>query len=115
MKEIHDLMAEMSADGCDSDELPNGHGEFGHDASNPIPTHTVEGSIVYLSKLRALDNTKVHYERRGSHITEVSPHPVDIYEISHANGTKLATLYLSPYQKKISERAPRNFMLGKMN
>jgi hypothetical protein len=113
MKEIHDLMAEMCADGCDTDQLPNAHGEFGYDASNPIPTHTVDGSIVYLSRLRAPDGSKVRYERRGSQKTEVSPHPIDIYEISHENGTKLATLYISPYQKKFSEKAPRNFYMAK--
>lgn len=113
MKEIHDLMAEMCEDGCDTDELPNACGEFGYDASNPIPTKTVDGSIVYLSSLRAPDGTKVRYKRQGSQHDDVSPHPIDIYDITHANGTTLATLYLSPYQKKISECAPRNFCLAK--
>lgn len=109
-KQIYDIMAEMCADGCDTDQLPNAHGEFGYDASNPIPTKTVQGSIVYLSKLRAPDGTKVHYERRGSVTNEVCPHPIDLYDISHEDGTKLATLYLSPYQKKTSEKAPRHFI-----
>lgn len=111
MKEVHDLMADMCEDGCDADQLPNGRGEFGYAASNPIPTKTVQGSIVYLSRLRAPDGTKIRYERQGSTLDDVSPHPIDIYDISHENGTKLATLYLSPYQRKISEKAPSNLYL----
>lgn len=110
-KQIFDLMSAMCEDGCDTDELPNGHGEFGHEPTNPIPTKTVFGSTSYLARLRAPDGAKVLHERKGSLIAEVSPHPIDEYTISHPNGTVLATLYLSPYQKTNSEKAPTGFTL----
>lgn len=110
-KALHDMMSLMCEDGCDADEFPNGRGEFGHVVTNPIPTKTVFGSTSYLARLRAPDGAKVVYERLGSTASEVTQNPVDIYRVSHPNGTELATLYISPYQKRISAKAPRGFTL----
>ena len=97
--------------GCQTDELPNGYGEFGHAPSNPIPTKTIYGSTTYLARLRASDAAKVLYQRRGSMTAEVSPSPIDEYDISHPDGRRLGTLYFSPYQLRNSHRAPRGFQL----
>ena len=105
-------MEAMSTGGCDADELPNGQGEFGYSILNPIPTKTILGSVFYLERLRAPDGAKVNNERQGSSIAEVSPHPIDKYIIKHPNGAVLATLYLSPYHKRTSGKAPRGFTLG---
>ena len=102
----------LSESGVDADELPNGHGEFGLSQSNPIPCKTILGSRVYLEQLRTLDGTKVVYQRVGSIASDVSPHPVDEYEISHPNGRRLATLFISPYENRISRKAPRGFTLA---
>lgn len=110
-KELFEVMSLMCEDGIDADELPNGRGEFGMTPSNPIPCKTVFGSTAYLGSLRTLDGTKVVYERAGSVDSEVSPHPVDVYEISHPNGQQLATLFISPYQKRISSKVPKGFKL----
>jgi hypothetical protein len=72
----------------------------------------VFGSTSYLGRLRAADGTKVNYERIGSIQSEVSPQPIDIYEISHRTGKNLATLYISPYQKRISGKAPGGLILA---
>jgi hypothetical protein len=112
-KQLFDLMDDMSEDGCNTDELPNGHGAFGYEPTNPIPTNTVFGSTSYLARLCALDGLKVVYERNSSVSAEVSPHPIDEYTIRHPNGTVLATLFLSPYQKNNSEKAPKGFTLTK--
>lgn len=111
-KVLSDAMSLMCKDGVDADEMPNGRAEFGMTPSNPIPCKTVFGSTAYLSRLRTPDGTKVVYERVGSVASDVSPYPVDIYEISHSNGQKLATLFISPYQKRISGKAPRGFKLA---
>jgi len=108
-KELFDAMHLLCEDGVDADELPNGHGEFGLAATNPIPCKTVFGSIAYLGKLRTPDGTKVVYERVGSLRSDVSPHPIDAYEIRHSNGNKLAILYFSPYHKRNSSKVPRDF------
>ena len=110
-KELFEAISLMSEDGVDADEMPNGRGEFGMTSSNPIPCKTVFGSTAYLGRLCTLDGTKVVYERTGSVGSDLSPHPVDAYEISHPNGQKLATLFISPYQKRISGKAPKGFKL----
>lgn len=111
-KELFEAMSLMCEDGVDADEILNGRGEFGMTSSNPIPCKTVFGSTAYLGRLRTVDGTKVIYERTGSSGADVSPHPVDAYEISHPNGQKLATLFISPYQKRISGKAPKGFKLA---
>jgi hypothetical protein len=110
-QEINNAFAKMCEGGCETDELPNGYGEFGHDVTNPVPTHTVAGSTCYLARLRSSDGSKVLYERRGSASCETVPKPIDIYDISHPSGTHLATIYLSPYQLRNSHRAPRGLTL----
>jgi hypothetical protein len=114
-KELFESLAQMCVDGVDADELPNGRGEFGMTPSNPIPCKTVYGSTVYLGLLRTLDGAKVVYNRLGSVASDVSPHPLDAYEISHPNGQKLATIFISPYQKRVSGKAPRGFTLPKIS
>jgi hypothetical protein len=111
-KELFDAMSAMCEGGVDADEMPNGTGEYGLTATNPIPCRTVFGSTSYLGRLRAADGSKVNYERIGSTQSEVSPQPIDMYEISHQTGKKLATLYISPYQKRISGKAPRGLILA---
>jgi hypothetical protein len=105
-------MSAMCAGGVDANELPNGHGEFGLTPTNPIPCKTVFGSTAYLGRLRASDGTKVKYERIGSVQSDVSPNPIDAYDVAHRDGRKLATIYISPYHQRISERAPRGFALA---
>lgn len=105
------VLSIMCSDGCETDEIPNGHGEFGHAITNPIPTRTVLGSTNYLTKLKSSDGEKIIFDREGSLSSPVSPHPVDAYAISSSNGRRLATLYLSPYHKRDSEKAPRGFTL----
>jgi hypothetical protein len=114
-QKLFDAMSLMCEDGVDADELPNGRGEFGLVPSNPIPCKTVFGSTAYLGRLCASDGAKVIYNRVGSFRSDVSPHPVDAYEISHPDGQKLATIFISPYQRRISGKAPRGFMLPKIS
>jgi hypothetical protein len=112
-KELFELMSAMCENGIDADEMPNGTGEYGLVATNPIPCKTIFGSTAYLGRLRAADGTKVMYERLGSTQSPVSPHPIDLYEVTHSTGRKLATVYISPYQKRsFSRKAPRGFMLA---
>jgi hypothetical protein len=111
-KELFDAMSAMSENGIDADEIPNGVGEFGFVPTNPIPCKTVFGSTAYLGRLRAADGTKIENRRLGSTQSDASPHPIDEYEITHSTGLVLGKLYISPYQKRISTKAPRGFMLA---
>jgi hypothetical protein len=111
-KALFDTLSLMCQDGCETDEIPGGIGEFGHTVTNPIPTKTVFGSTSYLARLCAPDGEKVVYERNGPvFCKEISSKPIDEYTVSHPNGTVLARLYLSPYHKKNSEKTPRGFSL----
>jgi hypothetical protein len=112
-KELYDAMAIMCASGIIADEFPDGVGEFGVTPENPIPCKTTFGSTSYLGRLRAFDGTKVLYERIGSSINSKIQYPIDAYSISHHSGYNLATLYISPYQNKNSNKSPDNFILLK--
>ncbi|MBP7370583.1 MAG: hypothetical protein KA902_04015 [Arenimonas sp.] len=103
---------ELSKSGVDADELPNGYGEFGLTLSNPIPCQFIMGGRLYLDRLRVSDGTKIRYLRIGSFFSEVTPHPIDGYLLSHPNGTTLATIYISAYQKRNSSKSPKGFYLA---
>ncbi len=110
-KALFDAMNQACATGCDGDELPNGHGEFGLTPTNPIPTNTVMGSRSYLSHLLTADGKKVENNRRCSMSSEVTQMPIDVYDLSLPDGTPVGTIYISPWQKKTSAKAPRGFRL----
>lgn len=110
-KELFEAMSVLCEHGVDADEMPNGSGDFGMTQSNPIPCRTIFGSTSYLSRLRAPDGAKIIYKRIGSFTSGVSPHQVDAYEVSHPDGEKLATLFISAYQKRTSGKPPRGFTL----
>jgi hypothetical protein len=74
--------------------------------------NTVFNSTVYYSRLRTPDGAKVVYKRAGSVASEVSPHPVDAYEISHPDGRKLGLIFISAYQKRNSNRSPSGLKLA---
>lgn len=107
--ELHKLYGELFGEGINADELPNGSGEFGLTASNPIPCRTILGSNAYLGRLRTSDGATVLYERTGSVFSEVSSQPNDCYAIRHPNGRDLGTVYISPFQERNSAKAPRGF------
>ncbi len=111
-RELFDFIDSMCEDGCETDEIPRSYGEFGHEITNPIPTHTLFGSTKYLAHLRLPDGAKVDYEREGSSlVSSDSTKPIDIYRIMHPDGTEVATLYLCPYHKRNSEKVPEGFTL----
>ena len=62
--------------------------------TNPIPCRTMLGSTAYLRRLRTMDGAKVSHERLGSTMSDVSPHPIDIYEISAIDGGGTVNLYV---------------------
>ena len=111
-KSLFDLMNLMSEDGVDTDVIPGGLGEFGLVSSNPIPCKTVFGGITYLAQLRTLDGIDTIWRPIGCVGSDVSPHPVDVYEILLLDGQMLETIYISPYHKRNSGKAPSGFTLA---
>lgn len=106
LSDLLDAMSAMNAEGCTTDEMPNGIGEFGLEPTNPIPTNTVRGSILYLGGLRAPDGTPVNNKRLGTVGANNIKKPIDKYLITHKNGNELAIIYISPYQAINSKKAP---------
>ena len=101
-----------SAEGCPPDVIPGAYGEFGYDLTNPIPTRGIPSNETYLRRLRLLSGEKFKWERIGSFDASNIKNPIDGYEIMTENGESLCTIYISPYQRVISNQAPKGFYLA---
>lgn len=110
LKNLVDAMSELNNNATAEDIMPEGYGEFGHDLTNPIPVNSIMGNIAYLGKLRTLDGDRIQYNRIGSTKAPNIDMPIDTYRIID-NGKIIATLYISPYNKKNSQRSPKGFKL----
>ncbi len=95
--------------GVYTDEIPGGYGEYGLEVSNPIPTISAKYSVRYLSKLR-FGGMPVVANRLGSTSTEVIKGSIDIYQLE-AVGKPVGKVYICPYHKCNSKKAPRGFTL----
>jgi len=101
----------MNKDGTTEDVIPNGVGRFGFDVTNPIPTNNIFGSYAYLGRLKDKNGIQITYNRLGSTSATNIKNPIDVYELSNSKGNVLGTIYISPYQKNISKKAPEGFIL----
>ena len=97
-------------DGTDKEEMPESYGEFGLEITNPIPTSSIPQNIFYLDRLRTIDNIAITYDRIGSTRAQNIQLPIDVYEI-FVNGKHTTKLYICPYNKKTSTKAPKGFKL----
>jgi hypothetical protein len=116
-KEFHDLL-EFSRDfsqksnpnGTDADEMPEGYGEFGLEITNPIPVASIPDSYAYLNRLVTNSGARITYNRTGSMSAPNIESLIDEYRIFR-DGSQIATLYICPYNKKTSTKAPKGFKL----
>lgn len=104
-----DQLGKIWVAGTTLDKIPEGVGDFGMSADNPIPTVCVNGTNVYLAKLR-FNGRPVEHKRLGSTSSKVTKGSVDIYKISHTD-LDIATIYVCPYHRKDSKIAPNGFSL----
>lgn len=112
LKGLAEISAMMTANGLDVDELPNGQGPFGLSANNPVPIAGIPSSPAYLGRLRTLDGQPVEAERIGSVASDesITLGTVDAYAIT--GGGQKTTIYLCPYHKRTSRKAPKGFKMG---
>lgn len=96
--------------GTDNDEIPEGYGEFGLEITNPIPTSSIPDSYFYLNRLKTQNGSDITYDRIGSMSAPNIKHTIDAYRIS-AKGQEIATIYICPYNKKTSAKAPKGFKI----
>lgn len=109
----NEYFKEMSNFGTDKGEIPEGTGRFGFDVTNPIPVHGIYGSKYYLGKLLDENGKHIKYNRIGSTSSPNISNLIDIYVIMNNENAEIATLYISPYHKKNSNKAPEGFTLKK--
>ncbi|MDD2724014.1 MAG: hypothetical protein PHH59_08355 [Methylovulum sp.] len=102
-----DAIKEIFKNGVDAEKLPDGYGEYGHTVTNPILTISVNGSKDYLSRLR-FNGKPINYERTGSVSSDVTSGSIDIYSIT-CSGKPLGDIYICPYHKRNSKKAPKEF------
>jgi|GEM_PF-1419769 len=94
------------------DEIPGGIGQFGRVSSNPIPVSGVSENEVYLARLRTLDGDPIAWQRQGSCGSDNIKGMIDEYRVWNAwTGEQLGVLYISPYNRYISGKAPDGFVL----
>lgn len=93
----------------DQDEIPGAIGRFGLDPTNPIPIHGVPYSRVYLHNLVNADGDLIRFTRKESSDLPSINLPIDEYLIFDQEGKPLTSVYISPYHKKCSEKAPEGF------
>lgn len=87
------------------DLLPGGYGPIGS-ITNPIPVNGLIGETIYLNQLRSPDDECYYYHRPGSTKTDISPNPIDGFELFSLDGKDRRTIWLSPYHPYRSTLAP---------
>ncbi len=98
--------------GLDVDVLPNGTGDFGRDANNPIPVMGPQGEAIYLSRLVMLETEcRVTFHRLGSVPSEVTEDIIDVFQVVGLDGKYEDTLYLDMYHPRLSEYVPEGYGL----
>lgn len=102
----------LNRDGCAEDEIPGAEGEFGLCDTNPVPIFGIFASKIYLARLRTADGGRITYSRIGSLYSSVSDHPIDCYRIFNGRQEQIAVIFISPYHRKNSTKAPKGFLLA---
>ena len=112
IKKAFDLIKSLVGgdNGTYEDTMPEGCGEFGLDVTNPIPVDTIVGNRMYLERLQTTEGKKISYERIGQFQAPNIPSIIDGYRI-FVKGKEITKLYICPYNKKNTERAPKGFKL----
>lgn len=99
--------------GATTDVIPRGYGEYGLCATNPIPVRGVPANEFYLKKLALISGEQFTWKRIGSTCAENIKDPIDMYQLTTDSGKDLCTIYISPYQSVISNKAPKGFYIRK--
>ena len=111
------LLAYSVKSGLDCDELPRSEGPFGLVASNPIPVNGSFGEMVYLSKLRTRQGSRLLFHRIGSTSSSEASgvhNPsgmVDVFEALSFDGLFHGEFFLDMYHPRKSTKTPEGFSL----
>lgn len=100
-----------SEDGCKTDVIPEGYGEYGLCSTNPVPVRGIASSEVYLGKLRLENGEAIKWQRVGSTGAPNIKNSIDIYRIHTVSGREVGLIYISPYQATTSKIAPKGYKM----
>ncbi len=112
LQQLHKLQQSMATSPTVDFGIPEGYGEFGLEATNPIPINSIFAEKAYLDKLRTKKGVRVEYERIGSTGAPNIEHPIDQYEIK-ANRKYICDIYICPYYDILPDDipAPKGFKI----
>lgn len=99
-------LAEKIRTGVDCDMIPGSTGEFGHDATNPIPVNGPLGELTYLSRLRIRSTGSMVFFHKVRSIGNV-----DEFEVVNVSGQFADRLYFDMYHPRLSRMYPDKFIL----
>lgn len=95
------------------DVISDSYGEFGREATNPIPVNGPKGEILYLNNLRTLENEPLIFHRISYQEVAGLDEAVDIFEVTNIEGTKWDILFFHMYHPRNSNVSPKQFVLTK--
>lgn len=100
----------INPNASEEDEMPEGFGEFGLEKTNPIPASSIADGYMYLNRLKLQNGMEISYTRIGSMRAPNIGETIDGYRI-FSNDQEIAKIYICPYNKKTSTKAPKGFVL----
>jgi hypothetical protein len=110
LAELSRLMTATNPTAGDADEIPGGTGPFGLCPTNPIPTGGIPGTYQYLARLVTKEGHPVENVRTGTTGADNISGMIDMYRITNGS-VELGTIYVCPYHKRNSTKAPAGFRL----
>jgi hypothetical protein len=99
----------MISSGPLCDTIPNAHGEFGYEKSNPIPVRNPDGEAEYLRNLRCGEcGEAFNFSRVGSFGPGPDGHTVDGFDLVCKTCKHQISLYMDMYHLGPSTRVPKH-------
>jgi hypothetical protein len=108
-------LAYKFAQGESCDVMANTYGEFGKEATNPIPVNGPKGEILYLNNLRTNKGEPILFHRIAYQEVAGIDEAVDIFEITNSNGNIWDIIFLHMYHPRNSNVSPKHFSLTNSN
>ena len=95
-----------------SDHIVNGVGEFGTEATNPIPVNGICEIENYIKRLKCSDGSHVNLlPAKDFYSSRVKNLNFPVYQYDIVNKEQYSSLYFYVYCLRTSEAAPKNFTL----
>lgn len=108
---LRELSQTLNPERTEKDQMEEGYGEFGLELTNPVPVASIPDSYVYLNNLRTEDGDKIKYRREGQVFAHNIKYGVSSYKIFRGE-KEITRIYICPYNKKNSKKAPKGFKLA---